>query len=135
MRRASTLLVFQALLICLAAFPVLAQTNYDTSPGSQTGTPAYGAFFSAGIDNINVYNGNLNVNIPLFSLPGRELSMGISLTYNSKAWESRTCGGSTCWDHTGGWRVIDPFGSNDLSFFGKHLGCTWMASPPEITMR
>jgi RHS repeat-associated protein len=107
-----------------AAAVAAAQTNYDTSPGAQSGTPAYGSYFSASIDNVNVYNGNLNLTIPLFSLPGRELPMGVVLVYNNRGWEPQNCGGYTCGLYTGGWQVSTPFGSNDLSFFAKSLGCT-----------
>jgi hypothetical protein len=120
--------VFLLFLVVLTARLALAQNNFDTSPGSQSGTPAYGSYFSADVDNINVYNGNLTVSIPLFSLPGRELPMGVSFVHNSRNWDLQSCSGFPCGVYTGGWRVVLPFGENDLSFFAKYVTCPTYAT-------
>ena len=62
--------------ILLIAAQAAAQTNYDTSPNGQTGEKIFGSYFAAGIDTVGIFNGNLNLSIPLFSLPGRELPYG-----------------------------------------------------------
>ena len=60
---------------CLFPTEASAQTSYDTSPGAQTGQQIYGSYFGSDIDSIGLFNGNLNLNISLVSLPGRELPM------------------------------------------------------------
>lgn len=49
-----------------------------------------GSYSISDIENINVLNGNLNIHIPLASLPpiaGGKLSWTISAQYNSKVWD------------------------------------------------
>src|SRR5207253_1851203 len=41
------------------------------------------------VDTVNLKDGNLHVNIPLFTLPGRELPVSVSMDYNSQFYESR----------------------------------------------
>ncbi len=48
-----------------------------------------GSFSVSDIENINLLNGNVNINIPLASLPpiaGGKLSWTVSAQYNSKLW-------------------------------------------------
>ena len=48
-----------------------------------------GSFSVSDIENINLLNGNVNLNIPLASLPpiaGGKLSWTVSAQYNSKIW-------------------------------------------------
>lgn len=50
-----------------------------------------GSFSVSDIENINLMNGNVNLNIPLASLPpiaGGKLSWTVSAQYNSKVWTS-----------------------------------------------
>jgi hypothetical protein len=51
------------------ATPLFAQTQYDTSPGAQTGVQLFGSYFATDIDSVSNFNGNLHLSIPLFSLP------------------------------------------------------------------
>jgi RHS repeat-associated protein len=101
-----------------------AQTSYDTSPQSQTGDQVYGSYFGANIDTVSLYNGNLTLSIPLFSLTGRELPYGLTLTYNSQKWQNNTCGGTPCDFYTGGWQKTNVFGS-DPSFFAQWNTCDY----------
>src|SRR5262249_28205524 len=71
------------------------------------------------------YNGNVMLNINLFSQPGRELSSGLALSYNSEKWEQQNCGGYTCWVYTGGWRISNVFGS-DLNLWATYVDCFQM---------
>jgi hypothetical protein len=111
-------------LLVAAVGPALSQTLYDTSPNSQTGTQVYGAYFSSDVDQVGLYNGNLSVRIPLFDLPGRELSAGRSLVYNAANWDQKDCGGFPCGQYTGGWRITGMFGSQP-SFFAEYLSCSY----------
>ena len=56
------------------------------SPNNETGTPPYVAY--GGVrENINLATGDLNIQIPLLTLPGRnKLDLNIGITYDSKYW-------------------------------------------------
>ena len=97
-----------------------AQTDYDTSPGAQTGQQAYGSYFNPSVDSVGLYNGNLNVVIPLFTIPGRELPVTLSAVYNSQKWEEEDCGGYDCGFYAGGWTVSA--GKTELSMFAVSIG-------------
>jgi hypothetical protein len=80
------LLVLVVLL--LAAFNTFAQTPTAARP--DRGITPNGAFSSSDIEHINIGNGNLNLTIPLASLPpiaGGKLSWTINAYYNSKMWD------------------------------------------------
>src|SRR6185295_7626266 len=115
-----TLFLFLLSLIPAALY---GQTNYNTAPEAQTGVQPYGSYLSSDIDNVNLFNGNLNVNIPLFSLPGRELPVGVSVTYNSGQAASTYCGDDPCIYSTGGWQTNTPFLDQSLSFFLTYETC------------
>jgi hypothetical protein len=102
------------------AAPLFAQTQYDTSPGAQTGVQVFGSYFAADIDSVSNFNGNLHLSIPLFSLPGRELSYGLSLSYNAQKWEGDYVYGNQYGHYTGGWTKANVFGG-DFSFFNQHI--------------
>src|SRR5215471_13080820 len=112
------------LILSFITVNVFGQTNYDTSPQSQTGTQVYGSYFSSGIDTIGLYNGNLTLSIPLFSLPGRELPYGLTLTYNSQKWQQNSCSGSPCGQYTGGWQKSNVFGGQ-ASYFAVWNSCAY----------
>lgn len=55
--------------------------------GSQAiGLPAHGSFSGSDFDNVQLNNGNLHIEIPLYSVGGRGLSVPVSLVYDSKGW-------------------------------------------------
>src|ERR1051325_9808220 len=57
------------------------------------GVMPVGAYSVSDIENINLTNGNVNLNIPLASLPpvaGGKLSWTINASYNSKVWDQIT---------------------------------------------
>ena len=75
----------------LAASVAFGQAAY-TSP--DTGIKPLGSYASwGGIDNVSLTNGNLMLNIPLFSLPGRELPVSLGVSFNSQFMERRTVPG------------------------------------------
>ena len=71
----------------------------------QTGIAPSASYFHGGIDSIHLANGNLFLDIPLISLPGRELGTGLRLTYNSQK-------KSYVWPYgpLPGWQISDPIG-------------------------
>ena len=132
------MLKMRTLWILLLAFPLdaAAQTLHDTSPSGQTGQQVYGSYFSAEVDAVSLYNGNVNINLPLFSLGGRELPVGVSVSYNSLMWASAYCGGTPCARYTGGWRVVTPFPTESLSLYKTYAGCDYISGQyrPRFTM-
>jgi RHS repeat-associated protein len=108
-----------SLLMGLSRF-VCAQ-GLDTLPDAQTGKLPSGSYFSTNIDSISNYNGNVMLDIPLLSLPGREVSQGVRLTYNSLKWQSSDLGGVRHGYYTGGWQIVDPTGT--LSFDDRLMDC------------
>src|SRR5436190_5562135 len=54
------------------------------------GLPANGSFSGSSFDNVQLNNGNLHIEIPLYSLSGRGLSVPVSVVYDSKGWEEWT---------------------------------------------
>src|SRR5712692_1359194 len=71
--------------ICTVAFPALAQ-----HPNLDRGISADKMYQFGNIDQINIFNGNLSLTIPIGGdRPVSErLSYGLTLSYNSKVWES-----------------------------------------------
>src|SRR5215213_910409 len=82
---------FSALLILLlfAAFDASAQirtTDGATPLGIAPGTPA-GSYSLSGFDNVNLYNGNLNFNLPLLRVGGRGgAKTSMNLNIDSSLW-------------------------------------------------
>src|ERR1051326_473413 len=83
-----------------------------------TGYPENGVFHGSEIDNVQINNGGLHVEIPLYSAKGRGLGVGARAVYNSKGWTFHTrcftSGGGFCEDDVQG----DPMGYPSLAFFG-----------------
>src|SRR5215467_10881749 len=79
--------------LCLAAAVLTmtaATTLGQTANRPDRGVRPTGSYSVSDIENINMNNGNLNVSIPLASLPpiaGGKLSWTLAAHYNSKAWD------------------------------------------------
>jgi len=70
------------LFVLITAFTALAQ---DT--GNQAvGLPANGTFQGSDIDVVQLNNGNLHIEIPLYTLSGRGLAVPVKYVYDSKGW-------------------------------------------------
>jgi len=88
MRRFASSLLFAALLNLIT----LAQNVTTSAPHQEndTGLKAY-ATYDGNRENINLSNGNLNINIPLLNLPGRNgHDLNLTLQYDSKNWTIQT---------------------------------------------
>jgi hypothetical protein len=105
-----------ALIVTLAlALPLSAQ-----SPDGPGRAPL-GSYFDSGIDNINLFNGNLMVNSPLFSIPGRELNTSVGLSYNSQGWRTGDTGSGTYGYYDGGWTITESHPSSPEIKFQEHV--------------
>jgi RHS repeat-associated protein len=76
------------LVVCLccgsAAYGQASPTQI--TPSNDTGLKAYETY-SGSHENVNLSNGNLSLEIPVFSLPGRNgLNFDLAVQYNSKIW-------------------------------------------------
>lgn len=71
-----------ALLMCLICTIAAVKTEGQVT----TGTPPFNSF-SSGTDNVNLYNLNVHIDIPVLSKPGRGLNFNFVLTYDSSVWE------------------------------------------------
>ena len=81
-------LVLAAILIVLSAWSIEAQTATDgkTPLGMTPGSPS-GSYELSGFDNVNLYNGNLNFQLPLLGIGGRgDAQMALLLALNLKGW-------------------------------------------------
>lgn len=69
-----------------------AQVHPNTARGGVAHTP----FHNADVDRVNLFNGNLNINLPLgITYPvGPSLSYGFNLAYNSNMWRSAESDGT-----------------------------------------
>ena len=83
----------------------LAFAQFDTSPSAQTGRLPFAAYSDGDIDSVSIYNGNVFLDFPLLALPGRELSTGMRLTYNSQKWQEFDFQGVPGGAYTGGWQA------------------------------
>jgi len=77
------------ILVLLAAGSAAAQ---EQDPKSATGFSATGVYHTGDYDNVNLFNGNLIVTLPVGSTfpVGGNLSYGLTLVYNSKIWNPKT---------------------------------------------
>jgi hypothetical protein len=82
--RFATAVVVQ-LMACVLAVPAIAQQQH---PNTASGFKADATYDLLGLDNVNVFNGNLIVRLPLgLRYPnGGGSSFGLTLSYNSRAW-------------------------------------------------
>jgi hypothetical protein len=88
-----------------------------------SGRVPFGSYFDAGVDSINLYNGNVMLDIPLFDIKGRELSTGLRLIYGSQGWVSETGLYGSYYYYSGGFKVVRTEGL-DSSVIPVLTGCS-----------
>jgi len=81
-----------SLVLCLAVFllSAIAVSAQETAARPDRGRMPNGSYAVSDIENISLDNGNVNLNIPLASLPpiaGGKLSWSLNAQYNSKIWD------------------------------------------------
>ncbi len=81
------LLLITSLLLGLPVATLAQSQPNQINPANATGIQPYVAY--GGVrENINLTNGNLNLQVPLLTLPGRNgLDLGVGLEYDSKLWQ------------------------------------------------
>lgn len=111
---ASVNLFLLLVILFLSATTVFAQT---TAARPDRGTMPNGSYSVSDIENISLQNGNLNLNIPLASLPpiaGGKLSWSLNAQYNSKIWDVvRTQAIGEDFDHHLHYYVVDSVQQTD----------------------
>src|SRR5688572_26086730 len=102
---------------------LLSQALLAQSP-NQAGRVPYGSYFDSETDSVNLYNGNLMVNLNLLTLPGRDLSTGLHLVYNSQGWKEVQEPGYSNSYYAGGWRLTNPLGEGVFIHSYEETGCS-----------
>src|SRR5262245_8123026 len=93
-----TRISFRRMAYCLLALVALAsrasaQNGAESAFQPDRGTTTPGTYSITDIENISLTNGNLNLTVPLASLPpvaGGKLSWTVNAVYNSKMWDLRS---------------------------------------------
>src|SRR5450631_1045995 len=104
------MLLLLAFAVGISAPSLWAQaTPTEATAGNDTGVRAYTAY-SGARENVNLTNGNLNVSIPLISLPGRDgHNFTLSLLYDSKNWVVHgNYSGNGVWYYNWQWEARPP---------------------------
>jgi len=110
-----------------ALVPIAVSSLHAQTTNSQNvGFPTNATLDGTGIESVQTNNPNLHIEIPLFALPGRGLSVPVSLVYDSKGWVGNAPLDSiaTIIPAQAGhsiletWRVNAPLGG------GQHVGVT-----------
>src|SRR5437899_1482640 len=88
--RGGTMKNFRYLLVLLVL--EVASGLAQSTNSQNVGLPPNATFDGTGIENVQANNGNLHIEIPLYSLPGRGLPVQVSYVYDSKGWWGWTVG-------------------------------------------
>ncbi|MGB9182070.1 MAG: hypothetical protein WCB68_22770, partial [Pyrinomonadaceae bacterium] len=87
LRRAGRIML---LTLCLPLMSAIAQDskgNGTHAPGTAPGAPA-GSYTLSGFESVNLFNGNLNIHLPLLQVGGRgSAQMTVMLSFDSRNWE------------------------------------------------
>ena len=112
-------------LLLVMASPLMAQ---DSTNGGNVGFPINGIFQGSDFDTVQVNNGNLHLEIPIWSTDGRGLPVEMKMIYDNKGWfvKLQCQADGTCLGNVAGQignhlvlSVVNPFG---YAFRGGHLG-------------
>jgi hypothetical protein len=81
-----------AYIVLASAFLLAAvSSSFAQDSGTQNiGLPVGSTFSGSDFDTVSLANGNLHVEIPLYSVGGRGLSVPVSFVYDTKGWAERT---------------------------------------------
>ena len=109
---------------CILLSSAFAQDTNSTN----IGLPPNGVFSGSGIESVQVNNGNLHIEIPLYSIPGRGLDTTVKYVYDSRGWiakiDNLNRGGTFPGPHNNlQWAVVAP-----LSRAGTIGGAIWGTS-------
>jgi RHS repeat-associated protein len=117
--RSSVRSYFLVLIFVLLCGPALSR-GQDTRNGTAIGLPENGAFSGSNFDNVQITNGNLHIEIPLWSLPQRgAVPVSQKLVYDNKGWYRK----ETC-SHIGVCSAIpQPEQGNNMKWT---LGSSWI---------
>ena|SRR5438876_5229030 len=77
------------LLIAFFSVAALAQDAINVANHNSIGFPQNGVFNGSDFDTVQLNNGNLHLEIPLWSLPGRGPGASLKMVYDSKSWYLR----------------------------------------------
>jgi hypothetical protein len=112
--------VRMVLTLFVSFFLQLPSQAQEVNPGTESGLPPYGSFHGSDFDQINLQNGNLHLEIPMFSVKQRGKTFTWRFLYDSPEWKNFWVPMPTPTNpHDGyystteanalGWRVVGPF--------------------------
>src|SRR3989442_3328590 len=84
-----------AMVLALSSGTLAIPTRAQDLPEFEIGLKPFGTYHGGDTDNVSITNGNLTLDIPLFSYPqrGEKLTKSLHLIYNNKGWRFNThCG-------------------------------------------
>ncbi len=104
-------------LLCSVCLFGASYANSQIPNQLNTGYPEGGIFHGTEIENVQINNGGLHADIPIYSVKGRGLGVDAKVIYNSKNWTFRTrcftSGGGFCEDDVAG----DSLGNQVPAFY------------------
>lgn len=114
----------------VALTPLLAAISvFGQDPHNLTGFPLSGVFQGSEIDTVQLNNGNLHIEIPIWSTKGRGLDVGYKFIYDSKSWyyslacdDYGNCVSFVMPDSNAIMRLVGPF-SYSLEFQTQNGSC------------
>src|SRR4051812_32460981 len=106
----------------IALFFLAVHTSQAQGYLSSTGSPTFNMAFPVEGGFIDLSNGNLHIEIPIYNSPQRgKIPFSGRLVYDSRIWQPVTVGGSTSWQPTnagtGGWRYVTTADTGTTSTF------------------
>lgn len=97
--------------LCVVLIALVSSLAFAQSPAG-LGQAPFGSYSSANLDTVNLYSGNVLLDIPLFSLPGREgMGTQLRMTYNAQGWRDGSTEFETIGYYVGGWAIASPLGT------------------------
>ena len=68
-----------------------------------TGTPPLSSIATGALDSVDLANLNVHFSIPIFSRPGKGVSLHYSLSYDGLIWSAKSSGGIATWSNATNW--------------------------------
>lgn len=117
------ILVVAFLLSCAGVFA------QDTA----TGYPPYGSFENGNFDNVNLYDLDFILTIPVVSTPGRGMNFNLDLVYNSLNWINLDGAWSFITNSDYGWQLDTPTGQEQYRYLTGKTICGRIDGLPYYT--
>src|SRR5438270_2881151 len=115
--------------VCSAFFSASITLAQDNDKAN-IGLPPNGVFSGSSVESVQVNNGNLHIEIPLYSVPGRGLNTTVSYVYDSRGWSVAAGGRPNAVISTGPgphnnlqWSIVSPTAGAAIGLKGSNVVC------------